>query len=601
MKYWDANCTILQEKYPGLLEQIAKDPGPYPVRIETSQPGEPTLLVKGRYAHSPRDPVREGRRLAETLSEHNPAVILGFGLGYAVEAAAEKTPARPIIIAEAHPGLLKPALETRDLRGLFSKHRLIFVLGGAGDGITGALQVWEKITQEKASAPSLIRNRSLITLDEAWYAQVERHIKVWTFKDDVNTATLKRFGPRWVRNIARNLTALRDLPGLQGLSGALDFSMPVLLTAAGPSLDEVLPFLPEMRRRCIIVAVDTSLRMLARAGVEPDFTVVADPQYWNTRHIIPTRSCLIAESGVYPSVLRGPFARSLLCSSQFPLGQFIEDRLGAKGRLGAGGSVATTAWDFARLLGPSRIWIAGLDLAYPALKTHGKGALFEDRALAETTRFNPLESWSVRALREAGPFWGPSGAGGKVLTDQRLSLYGAWFENRLQRVPKIPNIRLSGAGLAIAGLPVGSADELLALPACREEADQCLQNSFARIDADFWDSARTAQREADYDEAVRDLRSGLSQLQAWADEAGRIPDSLYNQDRIVKKLEALDQRIQESPVKAVAGFLTPPIRTLEADLENEDKPFIRHLKLSKKIYRSLSDAAGYILSVLPKY
>jgi hypothetical protein len=34
-------------------------------RVETAASGLPTLLANGLYAHSPRDPEREGRRLAE--------------------------------------------------------------------------------------------------------------------------------------------------------------------------------------------------------------------------------------------------------------------------------------------------------------------------------------------------------------------------------------------------------------------------------------------------------------------------------------------------------------------------------------------------------
>jgi hypothetical protein len=608
MKYWETNRAIIQDKFPGLLEQIAADEVPYDIQVEAGSSGAPGLAVNGLHVHSLRDPIREARRLAETIAEAGPVVILGFGLGYTAEAAAEKAGNRPIIIAEARGGLLKKALETRDLRSFLLEHQLIFVIGGPADGIIEALQF---CSQGKAAVPSLIRNRTLMKLDEDWYSQVERRIALWISKDDVNMATLRRFGKRWVRNLARNLTVIRDIPGVERLKGILPSALPVFLAAAGPSLDESIPYLPEIRKRCVIVAVDTSLRLLLRAGIDPDFAVVVDPQYWNSRHLDQApapRTCLIAESAVYPPVLKHPFERIFLCSSLFPLGRFIEDRLDFKGRLGAGGSVATTAWDFARILGTSAVWIAGLDLAYPDLKTHFKGARFEDRALAESTRLNPLETRSVRALRDGCPFPAVSAAGGAVLTDRRLSLYAAWFENRIQTAPGLRTFRLSGEGIAIPGLATASPEELLGYPLRRDEINRCLREAFARTDADFGDPDRTTLRNRQYQSALIELLAGLNQLKIWSDEAARTAGRVYRQkrlpspqdhDRILKKLAETDKRIRESAVKDVAGFLFPPVEELESALEcTEREPFFRYLELSAKLYQSLAESAGYTLEVL---
>ncbi|MDR0569252.1 MAG: DUF115 domain-containing protein [Spirochaetaceae bacterium] len=609
MNYWESNSAVLKEKFPGLLEQISADETPYQdeLRLETAVSGAPVLTVKGLHVHSLRDPVREGRRLAETIAGTGPIVVLGFGLGYAAEAAAEKAGNRPIIIAEARGGLLKKALETRDLRSFLAKNQLIFVIGGTGGGITEALQL---CSQLKSRNPSLIRNRTLMKLDEDWYAQAERRITVWISKDQVNTATLKRFGKRWIRNLARNLTAVRDIAGVERLAGVLPSSMPVFLAAAGPSLDAVIPILPEIYRRCAVVAVDTSLRVLLQAGVDPDFTVSVDPQYWNSRHLdwFPApRTSLIAESAVYPPVLRHPFARTFLCSSLFPLGRFIEDRLEPKGSLGAGGSVATTAWDFARMLGTASIWIAGLDLSFPELKTHFKGALFEDRALAESTRLNPAETWSVRALRDGSPFRARSAEGGTVLTDRRLSLYAAWFENRILSAPEVRNYRLSGSGIAIPGLQTASAEEFLNLPVRRDEINRRFAEVFKRTDDDFGNPARSAQRNAQYQTALRELLDGLEQITSCAASAAETADTAYRRkrlppqerDAVLKKLASADTLIRESPVKDAAGFLMPPVEELEANLKNgETDPFFRYLALSAELYRSLSKAAEYTLAVL---
>jgi hypothetical protein len=370
----------------------------------------------------------------------------------------------------------------------------------------------------------------------------------------------------------------------------------------------------------VVIAVDTSLRLILEAGVDPDFTLAVDPQYWNSRHLdraSAPQTCLIAESAVYPPVLDHPFARSFLCSSLFPLGSFIEDRLDPKGRLGAGGSVATTAWDFARTLGTSAIWIAGLDLSFPDFKTHFKGALFEDRSLAESTRFNPVETWSVRALRDGSPFFGPGAKGGSVLTDRRLSLYAAWFEHRFKDSPGLSNYRLSDEGLAIPGLITASIEELLSLPVRREEINRRLGSVFAQVDEAFNHPDAVQDRAAKYQAALGELLGGLKQIKSLAEEAAEIAENAYvpkgtretqktipnsqEQERIFKKLDETNKRITESRVKDVAGFLFPPIAALEATLESPERESMsRYLELSAKLYRSLSEAAGYNLEVLER-
>jgi hypothetical protein len=611
--YWDNNLRIIRERYPGLAERLGKSSGgdfAEALRVEAAASGDPTLIIRDIHIHSPRDPVREGRRLAQTLRGGGPVIVLGFGLGYAAEAAAEK--AEILVVVERRPELLRRALEIRDLRNWLER-RLIFVLGGESGGVGGALELLEG----PGVSPEILRNRGLIGLDASWYAGVEEQIRTWVSRDDVNTATLRRFGKRWVRNLAINMEAIRDLPGISRLNGILaGTEIPVFLAAAGPSLDASVPWLARIRERCVVVAVDTSLGRLLGAGVEPDFAVVVDPQYWNARHLDrcrAPRTSLIAESAVYPGVLRdflaggqgAAFRRAFLCSSLFPLGRFIENRLDPKGVLGAGGSVSTTAWDFARSLGSPFLWIAGLDLSFPGLKTHFSGALFEERALHRCCRFIPAETHSVRSLRDGLPFKAPAADGGQVLTDRRLSLYAAWFESHFRRYPEIQNRSLAASSLAIPGLPYAPVGELLALPPRRKEIDRLLENVFSSLEAAF--SGDREKRAEQYRKARETLLEGLERIRSVAEKAALLAEQGEAACRggrpaaasILRKLDNANRTITDSEVKDVAGFLFPPMAELEAALKSPPSdPLRRHLELSAGLYRSLENAAAYHIRVL---
>jgi hypothetical protein len=679
MLFWDKNSAILREKFPGLLEEIMQEGSDLTagdLRLETAASGAPTMLIKGLYVHSPRDPEREGRRLAEAClavsgkggEKPGPVVVLGFGLGYAAQALAESAePAlqRPIIIVEKKPGLLLKAFELRDFSRLLSRPGVAFIIGGSGEAIISALALFEKSMfsennpDEKYTPhimPHVMRNRTLTGIDEQWYASVENRIRAWTMRDDVNQATLKKFGRRWVRNLIYNMSAIRDFPGISRLAGIaagnnVSGGLPVFLAAAGPGLDSIASLLPEIHKRCIVVAVDTSMRFLLRNRVDPDFVLVVDPQFWNSRHLdrcISPVTRLIAESSVYPPVLRLPFKEKYLCSSLYPLGVFIEQRVEQKGPLGAGGSVATTAWDFARMLGAQQIWIAGLDLAFPGQRTHFKGARFEEKALAESTRLNPAETWLLHALRDGIPFKAPALTGGEVLTDRRLSLYAAWFENRFRQFPAIHSYSIvlrTGecssnndtssriypdssnndprslipdpqspffpqspvpilAGLAMAGLEPMGAEAVLALPERREEIDRRLEAASSRIKADFFEPEEARHRGERYENAANALFSGLRLIQTACKEGIKIAEQILYQkggqaatsrEKTLAALDEINRSINDSEVKEIAGFLLPsevlPATDGNAQPGNTEAAFRAYLESSIRLYRALADSA----------
>ncbi|MDR0450733.1 MAG: hypothetical protein LBH26_05670, partial [Treponema sp.] len=200
-----SDFSLLSRLFPGLAEELAKpgggaegeapEEGPRDgLRVESAASGAPTLVFRGRYLHSARDPVREARRLAESLPRFpesgadgaengaggqsgGPLLILGFGLGYGAEAAAERAPGRPLVLVERRREILKKALETRNLDRFLSENRIVFVVGGSGEAVSGALSLFEG--SGGGSPPDILKNRALTELDADWYAGVEGRIRAW--------------------------------------------------------------------------------------------------------------------------------------------------------------------------------------------------------------------------------------------------------------------------------------------------------------------------------------------------------------------------------------------------------------------------------------
>ena len=465
-----------------------------------------SAIIGGRHIHSLRDPQREAERFAavclggeaERLRQ-GAVVLLGFGLGWTAEAVARLDTQTPLLIVERRAELFRAALEIRDLSAFFLRKNLVFVISEDAHAVLAGLEAVGK-------AGAVIKNRALRELDSDFYDEVERLMETWAAKDCVNRATGEKFGKLWERNNRRNLVYLRDLPGIRYFAGKLPF--PALLVAAGPSLDELRPHIKALSERALVIACDTALRFLAYNGVIPHFAVSTDAQFWNYLHIagLPPdflkNITLIAESAVCPLALNAPFKSRFLFASLYPTAKAVEAQVDPKGALGAGGSVATSAWDFARFTGAPGIWAAGLDLAFPGYRTHYKGAVFEERIHAASTRFSPAETQSALALRGGGLFRAVSADGGKTLTDKRLSLYAAWFENAVKNAPQISAHRFSGQGLSIKGIRLCAPESLLALPVIKKDINEALSALFAAVARDFYAEEEAEARAKRFDAAV---------------------------------------------------------------------------------------------------
>lgn len=589
------------------------------LEVIQSRSGLPTARFGGALLYSLHDPFREAVRLVEGQVEEGARVCLfyHFGLGYHPEAFLRAYPERIAVVVEPDIGLFLAALATRDLGELLGSDRLHLVLAADPDALPTILDSLH------ASRLSIVRLRGLAKRDEAYFERVDVVVQSYLSRREINTNTLSRFGRLWVRNLFRNLDVAAAARGVQELAGQFA-GIPALLLAAGPSLDEVLPHLRSLAERALVVAVDTSLRASLRSGVVPDFAVVVDPQYWNSRHLDgcdrldfddDRRPILISESSTYPSVFRVLTGPLYLCASLFPLGMEFERLFGDRGKLGAGGSVSTTAWDFVRTLGCRPIYVAGLDLGFPDLRTHFAGGYFEERAHTLSSRLVPAEALGYHALHDGGPFPEDNNEGDPTLTDHRLIIYKWWFENQMKIHPDTQTFSLSRKGVRIEGMPLRPLSDLATRRPLRAE----IRGSFERLLAhEPVASGAKPQRPAGQSSAdartpssrlldlLSGLASGLDEILIAASRAGslleRVEKTLErggNPATMLEELSAIDEALRASSLREIAGFLLQG--TAGEILERQETPRQRAdtpLADSKRLYHELRESAAYHLDLV---
>ncbi|MBT3273254.1 MAG: motility associated factor glycosyltransferase family protein [Spirochaetales bacterium] len=594
MSYFLRNFAGLRKAFPNFSEP---DPDSKinraDIEILQASSGVPTARIKGTYIHSPRDPEREANRFIENWEEKNCAVLFGFGLGYYAEAFLSRYPEIPLIIVEPDKDFFFEALKIRNLTDIFASKNVSLLLDGQPDALATVLNTINTASIGAVSPRSLTRH------NEAYFSRLQAVIDSFIERRTINRNTLKRFGRRWIRNLSDNLPYLPEGERLASLHG-LYRGLPALILAAGPSLDEVLPFLHELSQKCVVIAVDTSLRACSQAGVSPDFLVIVDPQYWNARHL---DSCdtsdlvLITESATYPMVLRNKYKAVFFGDSLFPLGAYIEKSLGSFGKLGAGGSVATSAWDAARTMGCSPIISAGLDLGFPNRNTHFKGGRFEDFQLNGSDRFTTTETGSFLMLNDADPFFVDANNGKQVLTDRRLITYKWWFENQIKMYPEINCKNLSINGLKIDGMEFCEYREILTFPEIRKKKEFIFKTVTDYSAAERVDSRAVMQS------ALNRLLADLKDLRNLAKEAGKLAETLDSAQgeelqALLDRLSEIDVKLLHSSSKDVAGFLVQDVA--ETIIENSSSSSsLKDVKASSlRMYRELELSAEYHLLYL---
>jgi len=547
---FEANLRALRARSPELAAVVERAV-PFPLEVCAARSGALTATARGAWLHSRYDPAAEGQRIADEAAATGAGlvVMLGLGLGYGARSALAA--GSSVAAVETDAGWLSSLLHAADLVDLIEDERCALIL------CPGGLGIGDYLDEAAPRSIAVIENGATMAAFPEAAAALRSQVSRYRKKDEINAATLRRFGRLWVRNLAKNVRLAASCPGISSFAGRFS-GFPALVLAAGPSLDDIEPRLPGLAGRMVIVCVDTALRSALRAGVEPDFIVVVDPQYWNARHLdrcASPGSMFITEAAVWPSVLRFRARRMALCSSIYPLGRYVEERLGPpKGALGAGGSVATTAWDFARVLGCAPIYMAGLDLSFPGGKTHARASLFEQRSLSEGRRLEPASNAAFQAMRGGRPFQARANDGSFVTSDERLSLYSSWFTRKAAEHPEAPTYNLSSRGLAIPGLDYREVESLFSLPARRPDIARL-------IDVAAADPSLIPQAGASaVDAIVDDLVAELDRMAGIAERAVTVAESAVGLnggalERALDELARIDESVLASQARDVVGFL----------------------------------------------
>lgn len=534
------------------------------VTTPVARDGNLSMRVGSRWVHSSVAPLREAQRVVTDRTppdgEPDGTVIVGIGVGHIFEALTAAPPPdapRPWVAIVHDPAVLEAALAARSVEWwcTYGPDRLVPAW------LPGTLA--PILRQESIRAFTTLRLQGERRAFAEVAGGIDEALARYRERVTVNRNTLRRFGSLWVRNTVRSLRRWGAVPGIEPLARIAD-GVPAVVCAAGPTLDAVLPRLAAARDMALVVAVDTAVPALERAGIPVDVAVITDPQYWNTRHLDSVTggdALLVAEPATHPRTLRlwgGPVRMS---ASLFPLGAWLDERFARTLKLGAGGSVATSAWDLARVLGAPSIALAGADLGFPEYRTHCVGSFFEQRLTRTGHRLAPAEHGLWNYLHGAHATLVPSAGGGTIPSDARMHVYRSWFGEQNRAYRGVSTVLLSPDSSAIPGIPAVDLDTWLQQWG-RTDGVRRARRALATF------LAAPVSPPVDPESVLTELRGSLIRIRDIASEGvdecrgilARI-DGLHPSELgpLLQRLDRIDAKIAAVAERDIAGFLAGPV------------------------------------------
>ncbi len=393
--------------------------------LAPTRSGPPTVIVDGHAVHSKYDPCSEAERYAAAIPRRGDDEVL--------------------LLVEPALGYLLPPLRRRFPRSrVIALHCSDFYAGrdAAYDDSWHPAHPLDLTSFLEARIPQGARCRIIEwrpALEPYGRAFADLMITAADFvkREEASRRTAEAFGRRWVSNALRNLRWAAQAATVQAGTA------PVVVAAAGPSLERALPAIRSGRKGCFVVAVSSSLEILAAGGIRPDLVLASDGGSWAKLHLRrpagPTGSC----AGVYSltAAVPGPLLEDpAVLLADGSVWQSV--LLGGAGipfmQLPQRGTVAATGIDFSLRASSGPVFLAGFDMAGEDIRTHGRPHAFDPLIDAESGRLRPLYDLKYRRARAMAE-------GGS------LDVYARWFKSHLS---------LYGGRVAVLGSAHGAFDGL---------------------------------------------------------------------------------------------------------------------------------------------
>lgn len=369
---------------------------------------------KGIYLHSKYDPIKEAETFADNIysGDAETFLVLGLALGHHVQALSKKlSPGQQIIVLENNENLYRLAEGKGLYDGLKANPQVII---HKVFSLHDYIRDFKKIIDGE-SVKLVVYGPALESFPEE-FKEVKELIEEYRVKEQSMTSFLPTMLANFYENIKHYQYSVDRLFGKY-------VNQPIVIVAAGPSLDKNVHLLKDMGDKCVIIAVGRAVRSIVKAEVEPDFIVASDAKGHTHKQFVaiekikdlPVIGLSTTDANIF---VKHDGLKYIALQEGLDEAEAYAREKGYS-LVEAGGSVATTAFDIAIKMGGNPVIFIGQDLAYTGGQTHASGTWHR-------------KVGDMPNLREVSGYYG-----GLVATNTTLNMYLRWFENRIRAAKEV--------------------------------------------------------------------------------------------------------------------------------------------------------------------
>ena len=413
--------------------------------VEEGRSGKNTLKVKvdnkSVYLHSKYDPEREANSLVESfkVDEESSIIFYGTGLGYHIEKILEDNPNIKYYIYEPIPELLYNFLERVDLSRIKNKNLMGI---SVGDKIKVDL---DKFIDRNIKSIKVIELSSHVNNYKEEYCVFSEKLSLLLKHKKSGVRTNYVFQKRWVVNSMKNLKEVLSTRNIMIEKKYAFKNKPVILVAAGPSLNEEIENLRYIREKGLayIFSVGGAINTLIENNIYPHAATTYDPGEFNQKVFEKVKEkgikdipMIFGSSVGYETLDNYPGDKYHMITSQDTVGNFylatdenIDKVLDAP-------SIAVVTLQLLAYMGFSKIYLAGQNLAYVENKIHSQGIHYSKEIKEEELN---------KALRVKNVY------GEDVLTNETLNSMRKQMEAYINAIETIGVINTTKGGAHIEG------------------------------------------------------------------------------------------------------------------------------------------------------
>ena len=459
-QYFKKNIQLLEQNSPSA--KILKEGLPSSVKIKTTPTGENTVWLNSILIHSMYDPVKEGQAFSNEIKVGSQVCLYGFGLGYHIDSILKKIgPNGNLLVIELNADLLQSAIILRDQSLIFEDDRFHLVFGLDEEIVSMELTTHMKRMQIKESENlKVLFHMPSFKCIPSTFPKLTNSLEILLME----RRFLAVLGKAEKKNYELNKEIVAQSNGINNLNSR-HIGKPGLLISAGPSLDNILPYLKQINENFVLACVDTALPILSREHITPNYVFSLDPQEESFQyfqgHLDSPAKLIFTPTANTKVVHCYKGEKFIVFKNKLSSSNKEIFNINNKGSTQSGGSVSCLALDSLIKFGCNPIFLIGQDLSFPNNRIYSSFSNNNNHMMDELGNGSFLNQIHYLKSRKDKTISVETNSGSEVVTNQAMYSYLRAIEEIVEVNPQTKIYNLCSHGAKIHNtISLGSASEL---------------------------------------------------------------------------------------------------------------------------------------------